>query len=211
VNPWMCEECRTPWRASMSMCTVCGNRTRVPNSRSEAAGEAGYAEPPEDLGGSPAGPQTDAQPLFLERLKDRVAGWWRLWWDETLIIIGVSAAICLVIWGCWYLFQMQAPSLAEGVVQEHQFTAEYEETHDGGTTCYGRDKNGACTFSVRNPDIHHVHCVGGCYYLVVNGCTERRRGDMYCRNETKTVDQLTYNNCRDGQYWIRGRSECSLR
>jgi hypothetical protein len=143
--------------------------------------------------------------------RDKVVEWWRLWWDETLIIVGVSLLICAIVYGGWYAFQMQAPMFDQGVVQELEFTAEYEEYHDGGTTCWGRDKNGACTFSTQNPDIHHVHCIGGCYALVVHGCSNRRRGDEFCRDETVTVSEFHYRHCRRGQLWIDGETTCRPR
>lgn len=144
-------------------------------------------------------------------MTDRLREWWRLWWDETLIIIAVSTAICLVIWGGWYLFQTTPSPLTDGVVVGHDYTAQYEETHDGGTTCWSYDKNGVCTFWTQNPDIHHTHCVGGCYEVQVDGCSLDRRGDSHCRKEWKSVGRFTYENCRTRQFWKRGQPECSLR
>lgn len=141
----------------------------------------------------------------------RLREWWRLWWDETLIIIGVSTVLFLFIWGVWYLFQTMPFPLEEGIVVEHKYTAQYEETHDGGTTCYSYDKYGACTFKTDNPDIHHTHCVGGCYEIRIDGCSNDRRGEQHCRKEWFTVSQFTYDGCADGQLWKRDEPRCALR
>lgn len=144
-------------------------------------------------------------------LDRRLREWCHLWWDETLIIIGVSTAICLLVWGGWYLFQTSPAVLQQGIVRDHRYTAQYEERHDGGSTCYAYDKNGLCSFRVDDPDIHHTHCVGGCFNIQVEGCSNDRRGDKHCRKEWKHVGQSTYENCRSGRLWQRNEMECSAR
>lgn len=144
-------------------------------------------------------------------MSDRLREWWRLWWDETLIIIGVSTAICLFIYGCWYLFQITPYPLTEGIVVGFDYTAQYEETHDGGTTCVSYDKDNNCTWRVQNPDIHHTHCIGGCYELQVDGCSQNRRGETKCRKEWKSVSRHVYENCGARQLWVKGENECHLR
>lgn len=142
---------------------------------------------------------------------NRIKEWWHYWWDETLIIIGVSTVLVLIIAGVWHLFQTTPSPLSEGLVVGHNYTPQYNETHDGGSTCYVYDKSGLCTVRVPNPDIHHTHCVGGCYELRIDGCSNDRRGDSHCRKEWKDVAAYTYTNCEDGSYWDKEQPDCPLR
>jgi hypothetical protein len=142
---------------------------------------------------------------------ERVKAWWHLWWDEVLTIIGVSTVLVLFIAGGWWLFQTTPLRMEEGTVVEHRFTAQYEETHDGGSTCVSYDKNGGCSFRVQNADIHHTHCVGGCYEIRVDGCSLDRRGQEHCRKEWKSVSEFMYNDCEDGSHWRREHPDCPLR
>jgi len=143
-------------------------------------------------------------------MTDRIREWWRLWWDEVLVIIGVSTVLCLLIWGGWYLFQTTPSPLAEGRVVGHSYTAQYEETHYNPPICIYNSST-KTTNCYPQPPTHHTHCVGGCFELRVDGCSNDRRGDSHCRKEWKDVGQYTYENCRTGQYWIRNKPECSLR
>lgn len=146
-------------------------------------------------------------------MSERIKRWWFLWWDEIAIGTVTTLFICGVIYGAWYIVQTTPADLAEGVVAEpgHRYTAEYEETHDGGSTCYVYDEDGYCTVRIQNPDIHHTHCVGGCFELRIDGCSNNRRGDTICRKEWITVHGITYHNCRVGQAWTRDAAECALR
>lgn len=141
----------------------------------------------------------------------RFREWWRIWWDETLIIVGSCLAMCLVGYGLWFFFQTHALSLSEGKVVNQSYTAQYEETHDGGTTCWNYDKNGSCTFRTQNPDIHHTHCIGGCYRLRVDGCSNDRRGESHCREEWENVSASTYESCEPGSYWVKEKVRCAPR
>lgn len=139
---------------------------------------------------------------------ESIKAWWRMWWDETLITVGGSLVVIAVITGTWIVFQTTPSPLNEGIMVGNDYTAQYEESHDGGSTCYSYDKNGSCTFRMQNPDIHHTHCIGGCYELQVEGCSNDRRGDAHCRKEWYSVSQATYENCRSGQLWRRGEAKC---
>lgn len=145
------------------------------------------------------------------RWRVRLSEWWRIWWDEILIGLGATAIIVAIICGGWYLFQTSPFRLEEGVVQQPIYTAQYTHMHDGGSTCWSRNENGFCTFSTDNPDTEHEHCVGGCFELVVHGCSNDRRGDEHCRDERETVSEFTFNHCNRGQLWVRGESECRPR
>ena len=142
---------------------------------------------------------------------ERVRKWWFLWWDEVMIILGVSTALILFIYGMWYLFQTQPFPLEEGRVVGHSYTAQYEEYHDGGSTCVSYNKHGGCSWSVQNPDIHHVHCRGGCFEIQIDGCSNDRRGDSHCRKEWQDVSEHTYNNCEKGSTWYRDEPDCPIR
>lgn len=141
----------------------------------------------------------------------RLREWWHFWWDETLIIIGVSTALCLLVWGGVYLFQTHPADLQQGVVRGHKYTAQYEENHDGGSTCYAYDEDGWCSFKMQNPDIHHTHCVGGCFKIQIEGCSNDRRGDEHCRKEWMPIGQHTYETCRSGRLWHQDEMECLAR
>ena len=143
--------------------------------------------------------------------RSRLSRWWFLWKEEVAIGTATTVVICLIITGVWFLFQNMQPSITEGTVQAHNFTAEYEETHDGGTTCISYNRDGTCSFRVQNPDIHHTHCIGGCFEIQVHGCTRNRQNEESCRNEWKTVSEFTYHDCERGSYWRRGHEGCPLR
>lgn len=129
------------------------------------------------------------------------------WRDYIPYIAGVVVAV-IALFGGWMFWQYVPGPLHEGVVTELRYTAQYVHMHDGGTTCYSRDKNGLCTFSVDNPDREHDHCVGGCYELKIDGCSKNRKGETKCRKEWVSVPSVTYEKCRSGQWWSKSSAEC---
>lgn len=138
----------------------------------------------------------------------RIKEWWRLWDNSIIIGVVATVGITAVVAVGWHIFQTTPGALSEGVVRNHGYIAQYEEEHDGGSTCVSYDEDGSCTWRVQNPDIHHTHCVGGCYSIQVDGCSDNRRGDTICRLEWIDVSEYTYNICRVSQLWQNGRERC---
>lgn len=124
-------------------------------------------------------------------------------WSEPLSVVAAVLLIAIIGWVGWVVYQNTPSELSEGHVRDHRFTAQYTHYHDGGSTCWSYDKNGNCTFSTQNPDIPHEHCVGGCFELLIEGCSDDRQGDEHCRSEWMFVSESTYNDCRNGQIWRR--------
>lgn len=127
-------------------------------------------------------------------------------WSEPLAVVAGIIGVGLIIMIGWLVWQNTPSPLVSGEVVDRRFTAQYEEDHDGGTTCWSRDKNGFCTFSTQNPDIHHTHCIGGCYELRISGCSNDRQGDEHCREEWITVTQGDYEICVVGRTWRQATS-----